>query len=131
MKRSPERGIILYCKTFVFISLINDVFETNKLYWTMYNYFTVLISAYASLIISALIISVFGGTINKFVAFKFRFKGALDAQFISIVFVLLAVLFNISYLEFVGMMLSVFYFMRGLRSIVRIEIKKINNNKEG
>lgn len=113
-----------------FIGLINNVYSQSKSYINLLNFVSLLVTGYISLIFSALIICLFGGTINKFVAFKFRFKGALDAQFISIFFILLSGLFNVSYLELIGVIFSVFYFTRGLTSIVRIEVRKIDKEEK-
>ena len=119
-----------YIEFNTFISLINDVYNSSRGYWNCLNYLILLVTSYLTLLFSAFVIALFGGSINKFVSFKFRFKGALDAQFISVVFILLAHLFSFIYLELIGMLLSIFYFIRGLMAIVRIEIRKVDN-KEG
>jgi hypothetical protein len=118
-----------YIEFNAFISVINDVYRSTKIYTNIIYFLSVLISSYISLIFSAVIIALFGGMANKVVSYKFRFKGALDAQFISIVFIFLASLFDIIYLELVGIFFSIIYFIRGLMSIVRIEIRKVK--KEG
>lgn len=118
-----------YIEFNILVSLVNDVYNQSKAYMNAINFVSTVVINYVTLIFTASIIALFGGVINKLVAYKFRFKGALDAQFISIIFILLANLFNIAYIELIGIFFSIFYFMRGLMAIVRIEIRKIN--KEG
>ena len=118
-----------YIEYYNFVGLINDSFSHIKAYLVTLNFLSMLVVGYLSLILSASIIAFFGGMTNKLIAYRFRFKGALDAQFISVLFIFLAYLFNIQPLEYVGTAFSIIYFMRGLMSIVRIEVKRIK--KEG
>lgn len=118
-----------YIEFHSFISVINHLYNGSKGYINTLNYFSMLIMNYISIIFSAAIIALFGGVANKVVGYKFRFKGALDAQFISIVFIFLSHLFDFAYLELIGMLFSIAYFMRGIMSIVRIEVRKIKKEE--
>jgi hypothetical protein len=109
----------------VFIALLNDLYGNSMGYTNTISFITTLVTNYILIIFSALVIALLGGMANKLVSYKFRFKGALDAQFISIVFIFLSHLFNILYLDLIGVFLSIIYFTRGVMSIVRIEIRKI------
>ena len=114
-----------YFEFSLFISLIDDVYKVTNNYWTGIDFAIALIMVYLSLIVSALILAAISSFVNGHVSFKFRFKGALDAQFIAVLFILFMHLFSVPVLEYVGISLSVIYLFRALRSIVRIEVRKI------
>jgi hypothetical protein len=120
-----------YLEFNVLVSLINKVFVDTNSFWVSMDYFATLVGSYISLILCALILALIVGIGNNRIAFKFRFKGALDAQFISVLFLGLAHLFNAAYLEIIGLCLSSFYLIRALSSIVRIEVRKIKKESEG
>lgn len=107
-----------------FMSIINESFNEGKGYWATANSLLALFETYFSLIISALLLTLFSSIINKMIGFKYRFKGALDSQFIYLVFVLLSYLFNIVYIQYVGMILSIIYLFKALMSVVMIKVEK-------
>ena len=88
------------------------------------NSFILYIDVLVTVLFSALILAVIVKFINPFIGFRFRFKGALDAQFISLLCLLLMILFQTEVFRYIGITLSVIYLFRAMLTIVRIEVKK-------
>lgn len=107
-----------------FMMIINESFDEGRAYWATANSLLALFEIYLSIIVTALFLTLITSLVNKMVGFKFRFKGALDSQFIYLFFVLLANLFGILYIEYIGTILSIIYLIRALMSIVMIKVEK-------
>lgn len=114
------------------ISLINVAFASFHTEWTIINSAIILFDVFLTMLLSALILSFIVRIVNPIVGFKIRFKGALDAQFISLVFILIMLLFKEEFFRYVGITLSAIYLFIAMISIIRIEIKKrMFSDKEG
>ena len=69
---------------------------------------------------------------NPIVSYRFRFKAALDGQFISLLFIMFMLLFNTEFLRYVGIVFSAIYVIKSMLTIVRIEVRKKDfQDKEG
>jgi Na+/H+ antiporter NhaD/arsenite permease-like protein len=62
--------------------------------------------------------------VNPIIGFKFRFKGALDAQVISLLCLFLMILFKLEFIRYIGILLSAIYLFLAMMTIVRIEIQR-------
>lgn len=116
-----------------FLKLVNIAFNEFKVNWiienTLFNYVFVIFNVFFTALVLAFIIKL----VNPIVAFKYRFKGALDCQVISLLAILLMLLFNAEFIRFIGVILSVVYLFIAMASIIRIEVQKSpfrNNEKE-
>lgn len=115
-----------------FISLINVAFNNVRVGWIIINSLLVLFDVYLTVILSALLLAVVIKIFNPLIGFRFRFKAALDAQYISLFFILLMLLFNADFLRYVGIVFSAIYVIRAMMAIIRIEFKKkIFSDKDG
>ncbi len=115
-----------------FISLINDAFNSIKVEWIIVNVIYVLIEVFLFSVISALFLALIVKIFNPLIGFSFRFKAALDGQFISLLFTLFMLLFKSEFLRYVGIVFSAIYVIKAMITIVRIEYKnKIFADKEG
>ena len=115
-----------------FIQLVNVGFQNIRGQWITINSLIYLIDVYVTVIISALILAVIVKFINPMIGFRFRFKGALDAQMISLLCMFLMMLFKSEIFRFAGIVLSAIYLFKAMLTIVRIEVKKSafsNNDK--
>ena len=115
-----------------FLNLVNIAFNEFKVLWTIenvvFNYLFVLFNVILTALILAFIIKM----VNPIVTFKYRFKGALDCQVISLLSIFLTLLFNLEFIRFIGVVFSVIYLFIAMASIIRIEVKKspFKNNEE-
>ena len=115
-----------------FISLINVAFNNVRVGWIIINSLLVLFDVYLTVILSALLLAVVIKIFNPLIGFRFRFKAALDAQYISLFFILLMLLFNADFLRYVGIVFSAIYVIRAMMAIIRVEFKKkIFSDKDG
>lgn len=108
-----------------FISLLNRMYQETNSYWVIFGFGSAFINSCFSLIICALLLALMSSVINPSIKFKYRFKGALDAQFIYILFLLFRYLFDVEILEYIGILFTSIYLFRALSSILRIEVRKI------
>ena len=115
-----------YVELELFTGLIDSVYLKGFALWFIAGYLLVFFEMYLFVIISALALAFGVFLINRNIGFRFRFKGALDAQFVTIVFILLASLFNFIYLRYIGVIFSTIYTILALISILRIEVKKVD-----
>ena len=114
-----------------FVSLVNAGFNNMKGQWITINSLIYLVDVLVTVIFSALMLAVMVKFINPMISFRFRFKGALDAQIISLLFMLLMMLFEIEVFRYIGISLSAVYLFRAMLVIVRVEVKKnIFSDKE-
>ena len=107
-----------------FVSLVNVGFNNMKGLWITINSLIYLVDVLVTVLFSALMLAVIVKFINPMISFRFRFKGALDAQIISLLFMLLMMLFKAEFFRYVGIILSAIYLFRAMLVIVRIEVKK-------
>ena len=116
-----------------FVSLVNVGFNNIKVEWVVINTVICLIDVLITVLFSALILAVIVKFINPMIGFRFRFKGALDAQMISLLCMFLMMLFKVEFFRFVGVILSSVYLFKAMLVIVRIEVKKnlFNDKSEG
>ena len=70
------------------LSLINVGFASMKGQYVAINSAILYIDVIITVLFSALMLALIVRFINPFIGFKFRFKGALDAQFISLLFMI-------------------------------------------
>lgn len=114
------------------VSLINKSFSTFHTTWVVINGLIILLDIYLTILISALVLSFVVKLINPIIGFKYRYKGALDAQFISLVFILLMFLFKNEIFRYIGIIFSAVYLFKGMIAIIRIEVKKnVFSDKDG
>jgi hypothetical protein len=106
------------------VSLVNIGFVNMKAQFIMINSLMLYIDIIITALFSALILAFIIKFINPFIGFKLRFKGALDAQFISLLCLLLMILFQSEVFRYIGIVLSSIYLFKAMLSIVRIEVKK-------
>ena len=106
------------------LSLINVGFASMKGQYVAINSAILYIDVIITVLFSALMLALIVRFINPFIGFKFRFKGALDAQFISLLFMLLMMLFQSEVFRYIGIVLSAVYLFRAMLAIIRIEVKK-------
>lgn len=107
-----------------FISIINTSFNSVKVSWVIINSLILLFDMYITILFSALILAFIVRIANPIIGFRFRFKGALDAQFISVLCLFLMILFKASFFRYIGIILSTIYLFRAMLAIVRIEVKR-------
>ena len=105
-------------------SLINIGFLNMKAQFIAINSLMLYIDVIITVLFSALILAFIIKFINPFIGFKFRFKGALDAQFISLLCLFLMILFQSEVFRYAGIVLSFIYLFKAMLAIVRIEVKK-------
>lgn len=120
-----------YVELELFTGLIDSVYLKGFALWFVAGYLLVFFEIYSFIMMCALALALGAFVINSNISFRFRFKGALDAQFVNIVFVLLASLFNFIYLRYVGIVFSAIYAVLALISILRIEVKKMDEEGDG
>ena len=116
------------------ISIINVCFNNMKVGWVIESSIITLLDVYLTIIISALILAFLVKIFNPIIGFKFRFKGALDAQIIYLLCIFLMVLFRAEFIRYIGVILSAIYLFISMMAIVKIEVQKRafhNRNKEG
>lgn len=113
-----------------FLKVLNLTFESYRDGWVLTNMLFAYFELFITVIFHAFIMSLLVKMVNPLIKQRFRFKGALDAQFIFLVFMLFAVLFKASYLRYVGMFFACMYLFRAMSVIVRIEVKRALQNKK-
>ena len=113
-----------------FLKVLNLTFEMYHDGWVLTNMIFSYLELLVMVIFYAFIMSLLVKMVNPLITQRFRFKGALDAQFIFLVFMLFAVLFKASYLRYVGMLFACMYLFRAMSVIVRIEVKRALQNKK-
>lgn len=104
--------------------LVNIGFINMKASYAVINSLMLYIDVIITVLFSALILAFIIKFINPFIGFKFRFKGALDAQFISLLCLFLMILFQSEVFRYAGIVLSSVYLFKAMLAIVRIEVKK-------
>lgn len=109
--------------------IFNDVFVSVRGRWVVANSTFMLVQAFVLALLSSLVLGLFSSFVNIGVPFKYRFKLALDSQFISLICILLSLLFSASWLEYVGVILSACYLISALSKIIRISIPKIGEER--
>lgn len=114
-----------------FIVLVNDVFNYMRPVWIAGNVLLNLIQVYAMAVASALVLAFFMSFINLNISFKYRLKISLDAQFINLVFMLLALLFNFEYITYLGLIFTAIYITKAFMAIVRIEVRRVPKEEDG
>lgn len=116
-----------------FINLVNIAFKEFKVIWTLENILFNFIFVYFNVILTALLLALIIRMVNPIIAFKYRLKGALDVQVISLLSILLTMLFDAEFIRYIGVIASVIYLFIAMVSIIRIEVQKSpfkNNDKE-
>ena len=112
-------------------SLINIGFLSMKGQFVVMNTAIIYIDVLVTVLFSALMLALIVRIINPFIGFKFRFKAALDSQFITLLFMFLMMLFHSEVFRYIGIVLSAIYVFRAMLAIIRIEVKKnMFKNKE-
>ena len=106
------------------LRLINICFNNMKVGWVIKNSVSALFSVYLTVIISALVLAVLVKMVNPIIKFNFRFKGALDAQVISLLSIFLMMLFKAEFIRYIGVILSAVYLFIAIAAIVRIEVQR-------
>lgn len=115
-----------------FISIVNDSFKSMKVGWIISNTLFALLEVFLTIVISAFFLAAVVKMFNPIVSYRFRFKAALDGQFISLLFIMFMLLFNTEFLRFVGIIFSAIYVIKAMLTIVRIEVRKKDfQDKEG
>ena len=115
-----------------FISVVNDSFNAMKFGWIIINSIFVLIDVFLTTVLSAVFLAFVVKIFNPIVSYRFRFKAALDGQFISLLFIMFMIMFNVEFLRYVGIVFSAIYVIKAMLTIVRVEVKqKMFSNKEG
>ena len=115
-----------------FISAINDSFNAMKVGWIVINSLFVLFDVFLTAVLSAVFLAFVVKIFNPIVSYRFRFKAALDGQFISLLCIMFMILFNAEFLRYVGIAFSAVYVVKAMLTIVRIEVKKkLFSDKEG
>ena len=113
--------------------LIEFVEKLNKAfipYMITINTIGTIAQMFSLLILSAAVMALIVKMFNPFLPYRLRFKLALDCQVISTFGILLATLFNFYHLIMFGLFISSMYLLRALRSIVRVEVKKVPKDGE-
>lgn len=114
-----------YVELDIFVDLVNVVFNYMRPVWIGANVVINLLEAYLMAIVSALVLAFFMGLLQINLKFKYRFKVALDAQFINLVFILLSILFNFEYITYLGMIFTAIYVTKAFAALVRIEVRRV------
>lgn len=107
-----------------FTHLVEDAFDQVHGRWVLLNVFDHLISVITTVTICAFVMGIITKIFNPKINFKFRLKGALDAQFISIVFIFLMGLYEIRFLKTLGIIFAAIYLIRALMAVVKIEVRR-------
>lgn len=114
-----------------FISILNQSFKSYKSGYVLVNSSLALLDVYLTIILSSLLLAIIVKFFNHNLPFVIRFKGALDSQVISLVFVLLMLLFNFEFLRYVGMLFAAVYLVITVIQVLKIEmVMKSFENKE-
>ena len=108
-----------------FVDLVNVVFNYMRPVWIGANVVINLLEAYLMAVVSALVLAFFMGLFHINLQFKYRFKIALDAQFINLAFILLSILFNFEYITYLGMIFTAVYVTKAFAALVRIEVRRV------
>ena len=113
------------------LSLINKGFNSYKISWVVTNGLIALLDVVLTTIMSALILAFMVRVVTPMLPFKFRFKGAMDAQIISLLCMLLMLLFKLEFIRYIGIITSTIYLFLAMMTIIKIEIRRTEfGNKE-
>lgn len=114
-----------------FMSVLNDTFQMIHIRCVVINSVESLFSIITSTAIAVFILAVISKIFNPMVKFRFRLKGAIDAQFISVLFTFLMILYNMKFFKYIGLFFSAVYLIRALMAVVKIEVRRQPNNPGG
>lgn len=105
-----------------YVNIFNDLFNENKIVisttfafvYTFELIFVVFMSALTMTVISY----IFSNKNNNHMPFGFRYKNALNCQYIYLVFILLSSLYRVEALQFIGNFAMAFYVVIAMNSII-------------
>lgn len=123
-----------YTEFDTFIYIVNQSFASVRVGYILINSVITLLDVYLTILLSALILALIVKLFARNMPFAIRFKGALDAQYISLVFMLLMLLFDFDVLRYGGILFSAIYFVITIIQTLKIEVvmknmNNINDNK--
>ena len=107
-----------------FSDLVDYSFDQIHGRWVVLNVLDYLLSVIITVIICVFAMGIISKIFNSKIDFKFRLKGAIDAQFISVVFMFLMGLYEVRFLKTLGIIFAAIYLIRALMAVVKIEVRR-------
>lgn len=105
-----------------FYKIFNDIYLNNKSLfiagYAIYLVFDMAFFIFLSALLMAFLTTIFDKNIKNEMPFKFKYKTALNCQYIYLFFVLLSLLYNTVYLQFVGNIFMIIYITQANKTII-------------
>ncbi len=112
-------------EVFKLVNIVDEIYLINKTSLVIYNSVYMFIDVLFIVLATSLLFGVMSSVFSKSgLSFRYRFKTALNCQYIFLLSILLSVLYNALFLQIIGNLVMVIYVVISLTSI-QLKIEKV------